>query len=94
MEGGSGGERRRLPRIVHRVPAPRCWPAWQGSWAALRVVPRFCSSCRPPAASAPWPTCMQEVLRDQGSLFEQVGKTPTGKIVWKLSEAATAEAQR
>lgn len=35
---------------------------------------------------------LQEVLRDQPDLFEQQGKTATGKIVWALRQPAAAVA--
>ena len=31
---------------------------------------------------------LQEVLREQGGIFEQAGRTPTGKIIWQLKAAA------
>ncbi|KAL4443513.1 hypothetical protein ABPG75_011250 [Micractinium tetrahymenae] len=40
-----------------------------------------------------WKAAVGEVLRDHGALFEQVGKTPTGKIVWQLSVTAAAGQQ-
>ena len=45
----------------------------------------------PPHTHATLPSCaVQEVLRDQGDLFEQVGKADNGKIVWRLREGAEA----
>lgn len=46
----------------------------------------------PSSLSAPPPCALpQEVLRAEGGLFEAVGKTGTGKILWKLRQQQEAQ---
>ena len=75
-------------------------------WLAGGTVPRWPASSRVPAyecAKSPgvvyFPTppavgLLQEVLREQGGIFEQAGRTPTGKIIWQLKAAAEQAAGR
>ena len=60
-----------------------CSPAGARALLSRVANPLAFATAPPPAVGL-----LQEVLREQSGIFEQAGRTPTGKIIWQLKAAA------
>ena len=88
---GTGAVRWKKAVGVSRGRGGSAHPAAPPPPCRLPRTPHLPPAPPPPHTHATLPSCaVQEVLRDQGDLFEQVGKADNGKIVWRLREGAEA----